>query len=182
MSRIGFVVLVLMWHVAFFYSEPVAGQGKCVENTSLVRITAQQITADSPSYVFLITNLTTSPIIHISFGGAQTRSLRSSQWNIPSTIEGPSGWEGIYHFIEETPYMHYVWDTSDSRKGILPQQSSCSFRITLPNFAERKPTFYEDGTPTRQVDFVDLPFKVVVTEGTAYCGKISVHKLDQLKP
>jgi len=147
---------------------------KCINGTSDVRITGQQLRISPPSYRFVVSNSTNSPILSVIIGEATKPELRGSQMNIPLRMESPDGWTGTQVFREESPYMYYWWNAKNMAKGILPQQSSCNFRIDLPSIEGLKPQVFGDGKPAVQVDFKDIPFRVDLANGAIYCGTISV--------
>jgi hypothetical protein len=151
-----------------------ASLNPCIENSSQVRITAQQLTKDPPSYSFLVTNLTNSTIFIIVIGSGPRQWLRSSAMNVPTGIESPDGWKGSHVFAHESPYMKYMWMKEATAKGIPPGESACGFRINLPIVNYKEPLFSEDGKEVKQVDFRNVPFRISLTRGVDHCGTVTV--------
>jgi hypothetical protein len=135
-----------------------------------VRITAQQLSEAPPSYAFLVTNLAQVPITGIVVGRHdRTLPITSVAPNIPVRMDSPPGWEGRHVFVEETPYMVYLWENKDPSKRIMPQQSAAGFRISLPE-AKKDPA---------QVTFARIPFKASLADGSCRWGLVGVDTISK---
>lgn len=152
----------------------------CAEHGNKVRVTAQQLRKDPPSYTFLITNLTDSPIVSFIIGEGEEPWLRIISGNIPTSMESPNGWKGLHIFRHESIYMYYLWQRKDPTKSILPQKSACGFRINLPTTAGQKMRLFgPKGKEAVQVDFRYIPFRVQLANNTNYCGIVKVDFIDR---
>jgi len=142
----------------------------CGGPTNLVRIMAQQVSKDPPSYVFMVTNLSNHSIHDIIIGEGNVYGyMRGSQWNKPTGMGAPEGWKGTWVDGERSYYL-YQADIPD--RMISPGKSVCEFRINLPKDTRKVPTFFGDGKPDVQQTFKDLPFKVVLADASCLWGTI----------
>jgi hypothetical protein len=132
---------------------------------SLVRITAQQLSDSPPSYAFLVTNLAPAAISGIVIGRHdRTLPIRGVAPNVPARMDSPTGWAGQHVFVEESPYMYYLWENKDPSKRIVAQQSVAGFRITLPDAK----------TDPGQVTFNRIPFEVALADGSCRSGIVGL--------
>jgi len=167
MHRVITVVLVAVAGTNLLGSRGGSAAAACAgpPGQSLVRITAQQLSESPPSYSFLVTNLAPVAITGIVIGRHdRTLPIKGIAPNVPARMDSLPGWAGLHVFVEETPYMYYLWENKDTSKRIMPQQSVAGFRITLSD-AKRDPG---------QVTFNRTPFEVALADGSCQSGLVGL--------
>jgi hypothetical protein len=162
--------------VCLLAAAPSGQEPRCKGPGNSVRITAQQLTVTPPAYAFLITNLTDSPLHSIVIGRAVEPSLSSSVYgvpfNLPTSVTSPKRWTGRYVNGDESPYVHYYWNTQDAGAGIPPKKSVSGFGIALPRVPPDRPKQYAWGKEIVQTNFKGLRFEVSTADGKCYWGTV----------
>lgn len=150
--------------------------------TRLVRITAQQVSASPPRYVFLVTNLSDQPLANIyvgskADGSGDDRRMLAGKLNTPTRVTLPEGWTASVTESGGTAFFSYHWTTVDRTKAIRPGESRCDFRVELPVFVPPKPPTYVGRKLYAQATYEDMPFLVIWADGVETEGIVWAHRL-----
>jgi len=173
MRKAFFVAMIVLCSAASF-----AGQKGAVRRA--VQITAQQVSVSPPAYVFLVTNLSNEPLNRIYVGGAEGRAgIMVGDHNKQTRVRLPSGWTAELSDSNGSGYRAYDWHATDPSKSIKPGESRCDFRVDLPEFMPPKVPQYVGSALYAQVDFDNLPFRVLWPGGEFSDGVIKVHRLQK---
>jgi hypothetical protein len=150
-----------------------------------VRITAQQVKASPPTYVFLVTNLSQVPLDFVLIGGGATGwpkagedvlGILAGSMNTPAAMTVPIGWEAKLTESGGTGFFSYWWKANDRSKVIGPGESRCDFRVQLPVFEPPPKPLYADGVLYAQTDF-RVRFRVIWPDGEQTTGVVGVDGL-----
>jgi len=154
----------------------------CTGPTYSVRITAQQLTRTPPTFAFLVTNLTDSPIRKIVIGRAPENSVDTevvaAAFNLPTSMASPARWTGIHAIGDDSALVVYIWRTTDLGKGIMPRESASGFAITLPALPTGQRKQYAGAREVVQTNFTGLPFRVDTADGRCYWGFVGADLLE----
>lgn len=159
-----------------FLIQNIYGQDEiCEYQEDKIRVTAQQISKDPDSYVFLVTNLTDGPLWSFSIGSSKEIMLWPIADNKLQNITGPKGWKAFDRFGEDGT-LRYLWSTQDKELAISPQSSNSEFRISLKNIAPSRPKQYIDnGIEVEQTKIKGLEYRVFIRgHSKSDCGLIDV--------
>jgi hypothetical protein len=147
-----------------------------------IAITAQQVSASPPRYVFLVTNLSDQPLMTIYLGNTaddplDERRMMNGTLNIPTRVTLPDGWSASLTPDSGTGFVSYHWSTGDRAKAIRPGESRCDFKVELPVFVPRNPPLYRGRRLLAQTTYDNLPFVVIWADGVVTEGVVEAHLL-----
>ena len=178
MSKIILILLGTLILVGQAHSTPSDNPpNACAGPTDDVIVFDIHDTKNSQAHLLVVTNSTAHSIGSLFVGSGMDDQLPIADFTIPLRISGPSGWKAFHAFMEDSRYMKWVWSTSGMADMIEPNAMVGGFHVELPTFpAGREGNIYSDGSKVRPVVVSQLPFRVILDDGTCLWGQVRALK------
>lgn len=150
---------------------------ECTGPTDDVVVFDIQDPKNSQAHLLVVKNSTSHAIGSLFVGSGMDDQLPIADFTIPLRISGPSGWKAFHAFMEDSGNMKWVWLSSGMANMIEPNAMVGGFHVELPTFpAGREGNIYSDGSKVRSVVVSQLPFRVILDEGTCLWGQVRALK------